>query len=560
MIGKRIRHLSRYRVVASVMARHGLGFLVEEIGLLHMLSLPRRVFTKADSEAIEHKPIGQRMREVCEELGPTFVKIGQLASTRTDLIPEGIVLELTKLQDQVPAFSFSEVYKILEEELGVKPGEVFAEFDELPLAAASIGQVHHALLLSGEEVAVKVQRPHIIPIIETDLEILMDLAILAENRLDWAARYRITEIIEEFSRSLQAELDYTIEGRNGERIAKQFIREPDIQVPKVFWDYTTRRVLTMEYVQGLKLNDFPRLTEMGYNRKNIAEKIVKAVFHQILIEGFFHGDPHPGNIFVLDGEVISLIDFGMVGRLSPDMKYQFSSIVIAMMRRNTEGILRAVLRMGLVPDDVNMPRLRREVEELRDKYVDVPLSKISLGEAINELFKIAFRHRIRIPADFTLLGKSLLTLEGLVEELDPEICIMDIAQPFGRKLLKERFRPSNLGEKVWHNLVEYGDLLVDLPKQVRGLMTNVQRGQLNLQVHLPEVDIFLRKLDRMSNQITLSLVLLSFSIVMMGLIIASSLANQPVMLWHFPASEVGFVIAAMMFVWLIVAIIRSGRS
>ncbi|MHB1653466.1 MAG: ABC1 kinase family protein [Desulfitobacteriaceae bacterium] len=559
MIGKRIRHLSRYRVVASVMARHGLGFLVEEIGLLHTLSLPRRLFTKADNEAIDPKSIGQRMREVCEELGPTFVKIGQLASTRTDLIPEGIVLELAKLQDQVPPFSYSEVHKILEGELRVKPGEVFAEFDEIPLAAASIGQVHHALLWSGEEVAVKVQRPQIIPVIETDLEILMDLAILAEHRLDWAARYSLTEIIEEFSRSLRAELDYTIEGRNGERIAKQFLKDQDIHVPKVFWDYTTRKVLTMEYVRGIKLNDFPRLTELGYNRKTLAEKIVKAVFHQILIEGFFHGDPHPGNIFVLEGEVISLIDFGMVGRLSPEMKYQFASIIIAMMRQNTDGMLRAVLRMGLVPDDVNMPRLRREVEELRDKYVDVPLSKISLGEVVNELFKLAFRHRIRIPADFTLLGKSLLILEGLVEELDPELSIMDIAQPFGRKLLKERLRPSSLGEMVWHNLVEYGDLLVDLPKQVKGLMTNVQRGQLNLQVRLPEVDIFLRKLDRMSNQISLSLVLLSFSIVMMGLIIASSLANQPVMLWRIPAVEVGFVIAGMMFVWLIVAIIRSGR-
>ncbi len=559
MIGKRIRHLSRYRVVASVMARHGLGFLVEEIGLIHMLSFPRRLFTKADSEAIDHKPIGVRMREVCEELGPAFVKIGQLASTRTDLLPEGIVLELAKLQDQVPSFSFSEVHKILEEELGVKPGEVFAEFNKTPLAAASIGQVHHALLWSGEEVAVKVQRPQIIPVIETDLEILMDLAILAEHRLDWAAGYRLTEIIEEFSRSLRAELDYTIEGRNGERIAKQFLKDPDIEVPMVFWDYTTRRVLTMEYVQGIRLNDFPRLIELGYNRKTLAEKIVKAVFHQILIEGFFHGDPHPGNIFVLKGEVISLIDFGMVGRLSSDMKHQFASIVIAMMRQNTDGILRAVLRMGLVPDDVNMPRLRREVEELRDKYADVPLSKISLAEAVNELFKLAFRHCIRIPADFTLLGKSLLTLEGLVEELDPALSIMDIAKPFGRKLLKERLHPSNIGEKLWHNLVEYGDLLVDLPKQVKGLMNNVQRGQLNLQVRLPEVDIFLRKLDRMSNQISLSLVLLSFSIVIMGLIIASSLANQPVMLWRFPAIEVGFVIAAMMFVWLIVGIIRSGR-
>lgn len=554
-----MRHFRRYRVVASVMARHGLGFLVEEIGLLHMLSLPRRLFTDTEAEVTDPKSIGQRIREVCEELGPTFVKIGQMASSRPDLIPEGIIQELAKLQDQVPPFSSAESRGIIEEELGLSLNQVFRQFEEVPLAAASIGQVHHATLLNGAEVAVKVQRPEIKSVIKTDLEILMDLAILAEHRLEWAERYQLSEIVEEFARTLTAEMDYTIEARNAERIAKQFVRDPHLRIPGIYWDFTTPKVLTMEYVEGIKLNDLSELKDRCYNPKALAETIVRAILHQILIEGFFHGDPHPGNILAVSADVIALIDFGMVGRLTSDMKYNFASAVIAMMRQNTEGMLQAVLRMGIVPDEVDMRRLRQDVDEMREKYLDVPLSKISLGEAVNDLFVVAFRHRIRIPADLTLVGKSLLTLEGLVETLDPELSIMDVAQPFGRRLLKERFRPGNIGGKVWHNLTEYGELLTDLPKQLKDVLRNVQRGQLNLEVRLPEAEDFLHKLDRMTNQISFSIVLLAFSIVMAGLIIASALARQPILLFHVPAIELGFVFATIMFIWMIFAIFRSGR-
>lgn len=559
MIGKRIRHLNRYRMVASVLARHGFGFLVEEIGLFHMLSLPRRLFTDRKREEADPKSIGQRIREVCEELGPAYVKMGQMASTRPDLIPEGIVQELAKLQDQVPPFSFVDVARIIQEELGAPVSDIFRVFDEVPIAAASIGQVHRAVLFTGEDVAVKIQRPDIISVIETDLEILMDLATLAEHRLEWAARYQVTEIIEEFARALRAELDYTIEARHAERIAKQFSRDEQVHIPSIFWDYTSKRILTMEYVEGTKLNDFPVLETLGYDRKALAKIIIRAIFQQVLIEGFFHGDPHPGNILALADNVISFIDFGMVGRLTPDMKANFALIVIAMMRQDIDGMIQAVLRMGIVPDDVNMTRLRRDVEDLREKYVDVPLSKISLGEAVNDLFKVAFRHRIRIPADLTLAGKSLLSLEGLVEQLDPELSIMDIAKPFGTRLLKERFHPARIGESFWRNLTEYGELLVELPKQLKELARNIRRGELKLQVRLPDADIFLTKLDRMSNKISFSLVLLSFSIIMMGLIIASAQGKEIFFLFHIPAIEVGFGMASLMFLWLIIAIIRSGR-
>lgn len=557
MFGKRIRHIKRYRDVAKVLTHHGFGFFVEEMGLLHMLSLPKRLFT--DTEKMDPMTVGARIRRVIEELGPTYVKIGQIASTRADIIPEEILKELEKLQDDVPSFSFDQVIRIIEEELGSPLNEVFSWIDEEAIAAASIGQVHRAKLLTGELVAVKVQRPGIKAIIETDLEILLDLATLAERRMERMERLQLRDVVEEFAKSLRHELDYSIEARNAEKIAKQFKKDTTIHIPEIYWDYSTRTVLTMEFVEGLKLTQFEEIEKMGYDRKAIAEHLVQSVFQQVLIEGFFHADPHPGNIFLLSDGVISLIDFGMVGRLTADMKQNLASMVIAMMRQNTESMLKAVLRIGIVPDEVNLPLLTSDVDELRELYVDVPMSRISLGEAISNLFKVAFRHQIRIPADFTLLAKCFLTLEGIVEKLDPQLSMMDMAEPFGIRLLKERYRPSTIADRVWHNLTDYSDLLVDLPKQLKDLMGNLVKGRIRLEVSVPELDIFLKKLDRITNQISFSIVLLAFSIVMAGVVIASALGNQPILLWHIPAIEVGFSMATLMLLWLFISIFKSGK-
>ncbi|GAB6172615.1 AarF/ABC1/UbiB kinase family protein [Paradesulfitobacterium aromaticivorans] len=557
MLGKRIRHLGRYRDVAAVLVRHGFGLVVEELGLSQLLSLPIRLFR--EREEPDPKSVGERVRRVIEELGPTFIKIGQIASTRPDVIPAGVIKELEHLQDRVPPFSFVEVKTIIKEELGADIGEIFLEFEESPLAAASIGQVHRAVLLSGEEVAVKVQRPQISGVIQTDLEILLDLAALAEHRLSWAEQYKVTEMAGEFARSLRAELDYTIEGRNAEKISRQVADDPRIHIPQIFWEHTTKKVLIMEYVEGLKLSRLEELEEQGYNRKGIAETLAKTILQQILIEGFFHADPHPGNILVLPGGVIALIDFGMVGRLSPDMKQHFASLVIALMRQKTEDMIRAILQMGLVPDDVKLPLLRKDVDDLREKYLGVPLSQIHLGEAVNELFAVAFRHRILIPADLTLLGKAILTLEGIVAKLDPELSILDIAKPFGLKLLRERYRPVNVLNKAWANINDYGEILLELPQQMKDLLRTMLRGRTRLEISVRELDSFLRKLDRIGNQLSFSIVLLSFSIVMSGLIIASSLGNKPVIFWKIPAMEAGFVVAALMFLWLLFSIFRSGR-
>ncbi|MCU4927193.1 ABC1 kinase family protein [Bacillus cereus] len=539
-------------------SRNGFGLIVKELGLQDLLSLSKR-FNTVEQPEIHLKTKAERIRLFLEELGPTFIKMGQIASTRPDLIPDDIIHELEKLQDKVASFSYQEVKQIIEEELDCTIGDIFEEIEEKPLAAASIGQVHYGLLKSGERVAIKIQRPNIKTIIKTDLEILQHLAELAELRLEWAARYQIRNIIEEFSKSLQAELNYTIEGQNAEKVAHQFQYHPDICVPKVYWDYTSSKVLTMEYMEGIKLNEFKKLDDQGLNRKVLAERVVQAILHQILIEGFFHGDPHPGNILLLPGEVIAFMDFGMVGSLSPELKQHLASLVISMMRQNTRGVIKAITGMGLVPDDVNMKQLTTDVDYLKQNYYDVPLSQVSLGKALHELFNIAYKHHIQIPSDITLLGKTLLTIEGVVEKLDPALSILKVAEPFGRQLLKERYHPKKVAEDVLDYVIENGEILIQLPKQLKELTSVMQKGKMRIAITIPELNLFLTKLDRISNRLSFSIVLLSFSIIMMGLIIGSALSRKSTLLWNLPAIEIGFGAAILMFLWLLYSIFKSGK-
>ncbi|AIE61642.1 ABC1 kinase family protein [Bacillus methanolicus] len=557
MLGRRMKHAQRYQEIINAFLRNGLGYIVKDLGLSEVLPIPiKKVNANAD---LNPRRIGGRVRSCLQELGPTFIKMGQIASTRRDLIPEYITQELEKLQDRVPPFSFDQVRQIIEEELGESIETIFDEFHETPLAAASIGQVHYARLYSKESVAVKIQRPNIRNVIETDLEILEDLARLMELRMDWAKRCQLRDMIEEFAKSLRTELDYRTEGRNAEKIANQFTGNSTICIPKIYWDYSTKKVLTMGYIEGVRVNDLKKMGEKGYNRKVIAERLAQSFFHQILIEGFFHGDPHPGNVLVLPGEVIALLDFGMMGRLNHDMKYQFASLVISLKRGNTDGIIKVVSRMGLIPEDIDMELLRQDIDDLKDKYYDVPLSQISIGEAINDLFTVAFHHRIRIPADLTILGKSLLTLEGVVESLDPEFSIMNVAEPFGERLMKDRFHPKKLAENAWSHIVEYSEIISDLPKKLREITSIMQQGKLRIEITIPELHLLLKKMDRISNRLSFSIVLLSFSIIMVGLIIGSSIGRQSTLLWEIPAIELGFIVATLMFLWLLFSIFRSGK-
>ncbi|GIO57215.1 ABC transporter [Paenibacillus cineris] len=536
--------------------RHGFGYIVEELGLFQMLSIPRRWITH---ETPQTKTLGERIRLVLEDLGPTFVKLGQLASTRSDLLPEPIIRELIKLQDQVPPFSSESAKGIIEQELDDAIEDIFSWFEESPIAAASIGQVHLAKLKTGEDVAVKVQRPGALQMVVRDLEILRDLTALAEKRWVWVKQYQIARLVEEFASSMRAELDYTQEGRNAEKIALQFQNDETVCIPRIFWQYTSSRVMTMEYVRGISLSHQEELVAKGYDLKETAEKLVESMLHQIFIEGFFHADPHPGNLLVRKDGSLAYLDFGMVGRLSEEMKDHLSSLIIALMRKNTDSMVRAVLRLGMMPEDGDIRELRRDLDSLREQYYNIPFSEISMGTALNDLFAVAQRHKVMIPPDLTLLGKALLTMEGVIEKLDPTLSIIDMAEPFGRKLIKDRFSTRNLRKKLLGGAAGLAEALFDLPDQARQISSLISKGKLKVEISVPEMEALMRKLDQISNRLSFSIVLLAFSIIMVGLIIGSSLNQQSSVLWHFPVIGTGFIVALLMVLWLLFSIFKSGR-
>lgn len=550
--------MERYREIAVAFSRNGFGYIVKELGLDQLFPLPKRVMINKEQEKSQ-KTLGERLRLISEELGPTFIKMGQMASMRPDVIPKDVIRELELLQDQLAPFPYSEVEAIIEKELGAPVEELFQSFTPEPIGVASIGQVHEAVLHSGEEVAVKIQRPNIKKQILTDLEILHELSDQATHRVNRLKKFQLKNIVEEFEKAILNELDFLNEGRNADIMAKQFQENKHLIVPKIYWDYSSKKVLTMELIEGVKLNDIQELNERGYDKEVLAERFSNAILHQIFKDGFFHADPHMGNLLALPGEKLALLDFGMVGRLSSDMQTHFASLMIAMVRQKPESIIKAIRKMGVVPEDVNEHELRGDIEQFMIKYYDVPLSEVSLGESVTDLFSIAHEHDIHIPTDLTLVGKALLTIEGVIEPLHPNLSVMEVAEPLGKELIHDRYNPKNIAENIFDQLDDYGDVLHDMPELVQELSSIMKKRKLPIEISIPAADSFFTKLDRVSNRISFSIVLLSFSLIMVGLIIGSALGRQTSVLWNIPAIEIGFVIAVLMFAWMMYSIFKSGR-
>src|SRR5699024_8070509 len=353
--------------------------------------------------------------------------------------------------------------------------------------------------------------------------------------------------------------DYLLEGRNGERIAEQFEDNEHIHVPKIFWDYTTDKVLTMEMIHGIKVNKYEELEELNYDKKLIASRIADAMLHQILDAGFFHGDPHPGNIYVLPDNRVAFLDFGMVGQLSNDLKYYFSSLVISLQSGDTDGMLNTFNDWGLLDNVDNINALRRDMDALQLKYYDVPILHISLAGVMIEVFSIDYKHHIEIPTDIAVLGKTILTLEIILENLDTELSIMDAVEPYGKRLLLKRYNPLRIARKSWRSLLENITIISELPRDLKDISTAMKRGKLQFDINIFEIQYILNKLDRIANRISFSVILLAFSILMMGLITGASIVGETTVLWRLPVIEVGFVIATLMFLFMVFVIIRSGR-
>lgn len=555
----RVNYINRYREIAMQFSKSGLGFLIEEIGLDRVISLPKRILMRQQNNEILEKTYAERIRIFIEEMGTTFIKLGQIASTRADLLPPDLIKELEKLQSHVAPFPAAEARRLIEESLEAPIDELFMIFDDEPVGSASIGQVHRAMLHTGEDVAVKVQRPNIEKTVRTDLEILRHLAVLAESNLEWARNYQVTDMIEEFSDALINELDYTIEARNVERIGKTHKNDSKIKIPEIYWEYSTKNVMVMDFIKGIPVNHFNKLDEMNINRSELADTLARAIFQQIFEEGYFHGDPHPGNVSVLEDGTLVFLDFGMIGRLTSDLKNNFGSLLISLMRKDSSGVVKAIVKMGVVPGDVSMRDLNREAEIMRDKYYDVPLAKLNFSDAVNDLFGISNKYKIKLPQDFTILAKTLLTLESVVSQLDPDFSIMDVAEPFGKALLLERYNPKNIVNFQIDEVQQLASELREVTENVHTFSKGLKNQNLPIEIDVKGRSQFSKHLDRVINRLSFSIVLLAFSIIMVGLIVGSSILGEGSIIFRIPIIEIAAIFAMGMFAWLLWSIFKSGR-
>ncbi|HZK24851.1 MAG TPA: AarF/ABC1/UbiB kinase family protein [Oscillospiraceae bacterium] len=555
------RHFKRYREIANNVVRHGFGHLLTQLGMAQFLPSVRRA-QESDADILRYSR-AQRLRMLLEELGPTFVKLGQLLSTRSDLIPRDFLVELASLQDRVPSFPYENVTQIIAQELGQSIEEVFADFKEEPLAAASIGQVHRAQLHSGEYVVVKVRRPQIIEQMQMDLEILIDIATIADKRTAWGQMYHLADIALELQSSIVEELDYLNEAENADQIRRNFRHRDDVIIPKIYWQQTTSAVLTMEYVQGVKLNTPDALRSAGHEPAKVVNRLVDLMYTQIFEHGWFHADPHPGNLAVAaDGRLI-FMDFGIVGRLKGERKSQFVLFLLGIVTKNPRQLVRSLQNMGVLSHRVDRKALRRDVERLLDKYLDAALRKINLGKAVAEIFSLTYQYHIRIPAEFTLLGKTIMTLEGVIEDLDADLKLVELLQPYAGRLARDRFSYESLKDTATEHFFETSDFLISLPRRLNDLLDRLDTEGLPFQINYPDIDKAFLHLDRLANRLTFSIVLLSFSIIMAALIIGAgfitAIAGETALLWRLPIMEIGFVVATGMATWLIAAIYRSGK-
>lgn len=555
-IGRTYRHMQRYRQILTVLFKYGFGDLVVALKIEQYLEIGLQMISSKRREKIETLSRAVRVRMVLEELGPTFLKMGQILSTRPDILPVEFMQELSKLQDEVPPFPYSEVQATIQKEFNKSVGQKFSSFDEQPLAAASIGQVHKAKMPDGKNVVVKIQRPGIQRTIKVDLEIMMHLAGLMELHLEGWDIQRPTRIVEEFARTLEKELDYTLEAAHMERFARQFEDEPAVYVPQVYREATTSRVLTMEHISGIKASDIDRLEKEGLDRSEIARQGLILIMKQIFVHGFFHADPHPGNIFVLPDNVICYIDFGMMGRLDLEMRERFADLLMSIVHRDEREATKVLLRLTLSEEEPNYPALQRDTAEFMDKHCYRPLKDVDLGALLHQLLEMATKHRLGVPPDLFLMIKALSTVEGLGRILDPDLDVIEQATPFIKHIQLNRIHPSRIAKDMARSGTDLFHLLKDIPGEVRTILKLARQGKVKIEFEHRGLEPMIAANDRISNRLSFAVVLASL-VIGSGLIVLSGIPPK----WHeIPVIGLtGFLVAGAMGFWLLISIMRSGR-
>jgi len=555
-IGYTYKHIKRYRDIVMVLVRHGFGDLITNIKLQRHVDLGKKLVKSKGDVKIAPLSRWERVRLALEELGPTFVKAGQIMSNRPDLLPQELIVELEKLQDLVPPFPVAEARRLIEEELGASIPSLFREFTDIPIASASIAQVHRAVLLSGEDVVIKVQRPRLKQVIEVDVEIMLHLATLMEEYLYGMDIINPVGIIKEFERSIKKEIDFTIEAMHISRFSRNFQANPTIYVPKVYRDLTTRKILTMEFIDGIKVSKVNALIEAGNDPETIANRGADLVLKQVFEHGFFHADPHAGNILVLDNNTICFLDFGMMGSLLPKHRECLGSIVVGIVNRDMKKIIKATLQLSRSRHIEDADRLEYELSDLVDKYYYLPLKDINMGELLTSWFELVVAHKAKFPPDMYLLTKALITIEGVGRSVDPTFDMMSHAKPFAKKLLKDRLSARRLAKDIYLSASEFSLLARDLPSEMREIIEQIKLGEAKIAFEHRGLEPVLNKGDQISNRI-------AFAIVLAALIVGSALiimSKTPPMWRGIPLiGIIGFVGAGVMGFWLLISILRHGR-
>jgi ubiquinone biosynthesis protein len=547
------RNLGRLSEIAQVAVRHGFGYWFDTHRLTDLF--PRRTRLEEDDQPSQR---GQHLREMLDELGPTFVKFGQLLSTRPDVLPPDIIAELRGLQDDVRPFPFDDVEKVIQEDLGLSIDQLFVEFEDRPIAAASIGQVHRATLPNGKRVAVKVQRPGAPRQIEADVALLYQAARIAKERVRALDFIDAQQLVDEFSRSIRQELDYRLEARNAETFYRNFAGHPHVRVPKVFWTYTRSRVLTLEWLDGVQVADLDPNQWSIEARRDLAYLMTETWMTMIFRHGFFHGDPHPANILVLGhGEEIGLVDFGAVGKLTDDDMVKLTRMFIDAAAENVEALPRRLSELGVRYPKEREEEFLAELREMYYRYYGASLAEIDPLQVIREAFQLIYSMNLQLPTRFLLLDKAIATLGSVGVDLYPDFNVFEVARPYARSLMLERFTPKRMVSHARKESLKLGAMALELPYQIHDILEEFRDGQIEIGFVHKGLDDLLNRLDVVFNRLVIAM-------VVAGGLIGSSLIGifakaGPHVLGINLISVIGFALSGLLGIWLLWGVVRSGR-
>ncbi len=551
-----MRDFKRLRAIASILMRYGWGDVAQHLGQGSLISRAGKWLTPEMAPEVLLLPAEVRARMAIQELGPTFVKLGQVLATRPDIFPPQWIAEFSKLQDQVPPVNFEELLPDLEKALGKSPFEVFRDFQKEPIAGASIAQVHLAKLQDGTPIVLKIRRPNVSESIDADLRLLSHLGRLLEAKMPQAKRFQIGKIIGQFSKSLKRELDLALEGRNTDRFVSNFADDANVEFAKVHWDYTSESVLVMGYIEGIAGNDLDGARAANLDLKLLGERGANAILKMVLVDGFFHADPHPGNIFFLPENRLAIIDCGMVGRITLERRGEIANLLAALVSRDIYK-LRDILISWAGDVQIDEEKLGADVDEFICNYDNAPLKHVRFSALLNDLSSIMRNNHLTVPPDLTMLFKALITLEGLGRQLDPDFQIVKHLTPFVKKIIIDRYMPKALFKRGQRSAGRLATAVAGLPGDVSMVLREAARGRLKVNLDLKRLDHFGHQLDHSTNRLTVAMITAA---LIVGSSIVMTVKGGPT-LFGLPAfGFLGFFLAFIIGIGLMISIWRSGRD